>query len=232
MSETAIAEAPAEIGHNNPPAEDPLIARLTEQNGDLMSKADQFGEACERCPDPVDKASAQKVTDFIKQIGQLVKALNSARTEAKAPYLDAGRKVDGFFNARKDALETALAPIKQKLNAYVAEEDHKRRAAEEEARRAELEAARNAEPASPSFEATTPAPAPAKTQVRGEYGAVASARTVWEFEIEDASKIPVSVLRKYLTADAIEKAMRAAVRDGVRDVKGVRIFETTKAQVR
>lgn len=251
MTDAATLKFPvadAGPGHNNPPVEDPVVAKLKEAHGDLLAKADKFVEACGRCPLPTDEETATKVTDFVKQVGTVTRALEDTRKDAKNPYLEAGRKVDGLFKAHTDALAEAIAPIRKSLDAYVAELDRKRRAEEaaerrrieEEQRRAEEERQAQAALDNSTEEEAVPEPTPApvvvpqtqKAQVRGDLGTTASARKTWAFEIEDQSKIPVAILRRYLTQDAIEKAVRAAVRQGERDIKGVRIFETVKAQVR
>jgi hypothetical protein len=53
-----------------------------------------------------------------------------------------------------------------------------------------------------------------------------TARLVWDFEIVDESKIP----REYLMVN--EKAIRAAIKAGVRDIPGVRIFQKEELAVK
>lgn len=64
-----------------------------------------------------------------------------------------------------------------------------------------------------------------RSRGRGEFGAVGSLRTTWDFEIEDPSAIPLATLRAYIGTDCLEKAVRGYVKQGGRELKGVRIFE-------
>jgi len=66
----------------------------------------------------------------------------------------------------------------------------------------------------------------------GDYGAKASARETWEFEVVDYAKLPVAIRRHPDVLAAMDKVVRAQVRGGARRIAGVRIFPTTKAAVR
>ena len=55
---------------------------------------------------------------------------------------------------------------------------------------------------------------------------ISGTRKVWSFQVEDESKIP----RKYLMVDA--RLIREAIRDGIRKIDGVHIFEETKIAIR
>ena len=63
-------------------------------------------------------------------------------------------------------------------------------------------------------------------------GVVATLKTSWAFEITDRTKIDLESLRPYLPLDAIEKAVRAYVRAGGRELAGCRIFQDKKAMIR
>jgi hypothetical protein len=77
-----------------------------------------------------------------------------------------------------------------------------------------------------SYCATADAPA------LGDYGAKASAREAWDFEVVDYPKALRALRDNASIRDAVEKAVRSQVRSGVRRIPGVRIFPTTKASVR
>ena len=66
----------------------------------------------------------------------------------------------------------------------------------------------------------------------GDYGAKASARNAWAFEVIDYSKFPVAIRRHPDVLAAIDKVVRAQVRGGARRIAGVRIYAETKAAVR
>lgn len=60
----------------------------------------------------------------------------------------------------------------------------------------------------------------------------ASVRSVWAFEVEDISKVPLDVIRNCIPRADIEKAIGAYVRLGGRELPGVRIYEDFKTTVR
>lgn len=70
------------------------------------------------------------------------------------------------------------------------------------------------------------------TQIRGDYGAVATGQKHWTFEIENYDHVNFWTLRPYIGREAIEKAIRAFIADGGRDLAGVRIFESETTVVR
>jgi len=66
----------------------------------------------------------------------------------------------------------------------------------------------------------------------GDYGAKASAREVWDFEVVDYPKALRALRDNASIRDALDKAVRSQVKGGVRRIPGVRIFPATKAAVR
>src|SRR5262249_15162854 len=67
---------------------------------------------------------------------------------------------------------------------------------------------------------------------RGDYGAVASLRTTWDFKDLDKPRIDLEPLPHSLATADIEKAVRHFIRDGGRELRGVTIYENTTTQVR
>jgi hypothetical protein len=57
-------------------------------------------------------------------------------------------------------------------------------------------------------------------------------RTTWEFEIVSEESIPLEKLRAFIPRGDIEKAVRAFVRAGHRDLPGVRIYQAETAVIR
>ena len=68
---------------------------------------------------------------------------------------------------------------------------------------------------------TTTEPAP----IRGDYGSLASARTVWKAEVTDYTLAFMAVENNEKVREAIDKAIGALVRSGVRKIDGVNITE-------
>ena len=68
-------------------------------------------------------------------------------------------------------------------------------------------------------------------RTRGE-ASLSTLKETWEFEIVDIQAIPLSVLRPFLPRPDIEKAVRAFVRVGHRELEGVRIYKVESAVIR
>jgi hypothetical protein len=247
-------------GINHPVCPEPETVRdlLEEENRDLVRRRDQLLDAVARVPETIDTDEVcGRASDFVKQIGAAAKTAEARRTEAKGPYVAAEKAVDGFFRAQLgEPLAQAKLAIQRRVDGYLrakAAQEHRRR--EEEARRAAAAAkAREAailaaeipeEAADAALDAAILAQEAAEeaarevaakpadlSRTRGDYGAVASLRTSWAFEVEDLHAIPLDALRPYFTPDAVEKALRAYVRAGGRQLAGVRIFQQSSAVVR
>lgn len=131
---------------------------------------------------------------------------------------------------RKD-LEAITEQIKRKLAAYGYRKELARREAEkraqQEAERLQREMDKRARKAGVEPVNIVPPVLPDKREpVRTESGTT-SYVAVWDYEVEDASKIPA----RYLLPDPTNRAaVMEAIRAGVREIPGLRIFE--KMQVR
>ena len=223
------------IGHNQ-------IPEIESLTSDLKVRADELLAAVERVPATLDQATVGRAADFVKQIGTHAKMIEERRSAAKQPYLEAGRVIDGAFKSIADPLTAAKKRVEAKIGDYqrkVADEERKRR--EEEARRAAEEAERAAaeaktatdletaiqreEEAKKAAEAALAKPAE-MARTHGAMGAVATVRTTWEFEIENAADVP----RQYCQpSDAL---IRMAVKGGERAIPGVRIYQRESTVVR
>lgn len=69
-------------------------------------------------------------------------------------------------------------------------------------------------------------------KVRGDYGALVSAKTQWRAEIVEFGKLPQAIRRHPDVVAAAEKVIRAMVRGGERTIPGARIWCETTAAVR
>lgn len=202
------------------------------------------------------------VSDFVKQISAAAKMADTRRVGAKEPYLAGGRTVDGFFKTIAEPLDKAKKTINARITEFLrrkeAEERRAREAAERAAREsaeaerreaermareaaddAALDAAIEAEHRAKQAEADRLAADKAAhvkaaelSRTRGDYGAVASLRTTWDFEGLDRKAIDLETLRNHLPQDGIEKAIRAYIKAGGRELRGCRIYERTSAAVR
>lgn len=241
---------------------DSLREKLQDENRDLLKRRDELLAAAQRIPPIDSDDIAGRVSDFVKQLTALNKAAETKRTGAKEPYLEGGRNIDGFFKAITDPVEKIKNIVQISLTKYLRDkadrERHERmeqerlareaaakaqREADEQARAlaneqqlaAAIEAERAAEVAqADAVKAVQAAEAkPAElSRTRGEYGSVTSLRTEWVFDDLDRATLDLEALRPYLPTDGLEKALRAFIRAGGREIKGARIFETTAAVVR
>lgn len=69
-------------------------------------------------------------------------------------------------------------------------------------------------------------------RTRAESGTLSTLKAVWQFEVTDWDEIDLEALRPYIKRDAIEAAIRAAIKMGLRKIDGVNIFEGTGLSVR
>ena len=259
----ALAEL---LRHNNPPPDllvgNALHETLHDTNGDLLRRRDELLSAAARVPAIDNDDIAGKVTDFIKQMTALAKAAEAKRTDAKEPYLEGGRNIDGFFKAITDPVTKAKQGVERRLTDYLRdkelrarrEREEQKRLAREAADRARAEAEEKAKALASERDLTAAIEAekaaetatadlvnaeqaadvkPAElSRTRGEYGSVSSLRTQWVFDEIDRATIDLETLRPYLPTDALDKAVRAFIKAGGRELQGTHIYETTAAVVR
>ncbi|MFM8745577.1 MAG: hypothetical protein ACKOED_02770, partial [Aestuariivirga sp.] len=141
----ALAEL---IGHNSPPPDlllgGALRDRLAEENGQLIARRDELLAAAARIPAIDSDDVAGRVSDYIKQLTALTKAAESKRTDAKEPYLEGGRNIDGFFRAITDPVAKAKTAIERRLTDYLREKEARARREREERERLARQAAETA----------------------------------------------------------------------------------------
>lgn len=239
------------FNHNQPPL-DETLRLLLENAADLQAAIDNglggtdrlnrinlLVEAKARIPAKIEsKEQSEKLTDYIAQIKKCAKAVEDERKRIKSPVTDLGRAIDARAKALQAPLDECDRLARKVLTSYLAEQD---RIAQEEARaereRLAAEAARREaeaktdEDLSAAIEAEERAQAvplePAKpVSARGEMGTHAGLRKSWDYSLVDLDQVP----RQYLTLD--EKAVKAAIKDGVRTIPGLNIFETHNITVR
>lgn len=235
---------------------------LPRENADLTSRRDELLGMVERMPAAVaDEEMAGRFGDAVKQIAACIKNAEARRVGDKEPTLQAGRLVDGFYRKVIDPLTGAKKTAEGRLTIYqrekAAEERRRReeveRLAREEATRLAREAAEREAAmkdaadleaavivAEASFMAAADASKAAKaadakpaelSRTRGDY-AVASLRTFWDFRDLDRAALDLEALRQHLPMDGLERAVRAFVKAGGRQLAGVEIFENTATAVR
>lgn len=221
------------LGHNsgNFVSPDDLASRHTA----LVERARELADATKRMPTEISDADmAGKLADFTKQLNACVKKIDDARKEEKQPFLDATRAVDAWFKQLSAPVEMgrdAAVSAQTRYLRKIEDEERARRKAEAEALAAKAKDSADLEAAIAAEKLATVKPAEI-SRTRGDYGAVVSLRTTLDFEITDRASIDLEALRPYLTTDALTAAIRQAIKAGVREIKGVSIFESKKAITR
>jgi len=198
---------------------------------------------CKSLSDPLAEAEAavkSKISLYQARIEMERRKAEEAARKAAQELQDKLRREAEEANrkAREEAARRAEEETRTRL-AREAEERAKREAesaTQEKERRAreaaQIEAARKkAEEEAKAVEIEAPVVVPpvvpkAENVARADTGAAAFQRKSWEFEVEDIGNIP----REYLLLD--EKKVRDAIRMGIRNIPGIRIFETTKTVLR
>lgn len=225
-----------DIGHNQAP-------ELEYETQEFKSRADELLAAEARVPAELDQITVGKAADFVKQIKDALKKGEAKRKEVKAPYLLAEGAIDTAFAG----IATLLSALKTRMESKIGDFQRKtaaeeRRRREEEARRAAEEAAKAAaavttqtdleEAIAREAEAKKAAEAAAVKPIelsrqRGEFGSLATIRTTWEFEIENAVLVP----REYCSPN--ESLIRSAIKaGGVRAIPGLRIYQREQTIIR
>lgn len=241
---------------------DPVAAvkdHLATSYRDLVGRFSDLEADCARVPDPIESGEeAGLVTDFIAQCQAQLRQAEAAHKIEKASFLEGGRTVDGFFKRRCESLNAALLPVFSRLKLYrdrcerEAVERHRTLldAAERETARAAAyqgEARRLAASADPAdrhrtvhcralADATAESAAAMRrdaaawlepVRIQGDYGATAYVTHSWGYEVVDLDAVP----RCFLGLDT--ETIRAAItKDGVRDIPGLRIFQSEHLRVR
>lgn len=172
------------------------------------TRAIEMGLQSKKLKDAIEKARKQ----FVADPGEFVRSVNAL---AKS------------FSEKLLSIETGL---KRKIGEYQQRKELERRKAEEEARKqaaalqAKLDAeakAAHVEPVKIEAPAIPKASGPVRTSEGSSYQV-----SVWQFEIQAEADVP----REYLMP--CEARIRQAVKDGVRNIPGVRIFETSETRFR
>lgn len=203
-----------------------------------------------------DDRALGEAAENIRMAAALTRSAEDKRKEVKKPFLDGERTVDSWFKNFSTPLTQAMTKLQVIMNDYGARKlAAARLAAEQERRRAQAEADRlaaiaaaqlrkgqdadktlaraaiAAHAADTAQDRTDARPADL-TRTTGDYGATASVRQTWGWEIEDIDAIP----RQYLQVnpDAIKAAakQRSASGKPVAVIPGIRWTATTKVGVR
>jgi hypothetical protein len=149
--------------------------------------------------------------------------LNEHLAEQERARREAQRKIDDEAREAAEKVRRELEAERQRLQAI---EDELAAKAKREAVVVEV--------------APAPEPAPVvyvdppKAQVRGDYGSTASLTETWHVEVENIRHVPDTFLKHPSVIEALQKVIGPVVRgkNGLRDIKGCRIYPKTGSVVR
>ena len=204
-----------------------------------LSPQDQIRLFAEECNKLVSVSMALKVTDddsrtqateFGLQVKQIFKKIEEARDHHVRPLNTMVKGINNTAKIMTDPLKRAENYLKDQISSYAWRLEMERRKAQEEARKVakELQRKVDAEAAAANIPAPVvpePVVAPPETKVRTESG-TSFLKMVWDFEVTTPAEVP----REYLAVN--EKAIREAIKNGVRNIPGVKIFEKPQTNFR
>ncbi len=206
------------------------IATVASNTSTLVTLADSLVVA--------SSAEMANGTDLLAQIKALLKRSEAARDVLVRPLNEHVRMINAQFKTVTEPLAGAERTIKAKMLAFAVEQE---RRAHEEAQRLHREAQEralaeivNLDEAGETVAAEVAlsfAVAAKPDEVRAEAtttlsGNTASVRKVWDFELTDIAKVP----KGFLALD--EAKVREAIRGGVRDIPGIRIYQKESLAIR
>ena len=194
---------------------------------------DQYNEIKSKIIDiTIDDETIYEATDFGKKITKLVKDVDLARKAATEPLKAAISQTEAPYKNLAAELEKIKRTLDSKMSGYLAEKRKKREELERIEREKQAEALRKAQEEAAmngkvedvqaievAVEHVETMPIKSTVSVRGFTGASASSRKIWKYEITEPDLIP----RNYCEPSAAK--INAAVKSGVREIPGVRIFE-------
>ena len=180
-----------------------------------------------------DPASLQKSSGILSDIATAKKRANDLRFSLTKPLDESKKRIMALFSPFIDQFEKATTIIKNKVRDYYFEQEEKARKAEKERllaeakREEEIKKAQeeDREPVVEEIPVIPEVKVPEKT-VKGVAGGSMTVKKIWKFTIVDPKLIP----EEYWIID--EGLIREAVRNGAREISGVKIYEDKVVSVR
>lgn len=245
------------VGANHPPS---FEEELREAHKEVFLRVEAMKLARAKLPPVVNSdEDLAKIGRFVVGARDLAKAIKAAHQEAAKPIKERATTCDKLFLTRglTGEVESMKAVVEALGHDYTARKEAERRRqlqAEADARRLEEEA-RAYEAAALKDAGSHSAAEVVESQsehlgrmadrletrsqgatadvVRTQMdGVTASGRKMWAYEIEDAEKIDLNLLRDCLYAHELNQWLARYVNGGGRELPGVRIFERTVATFR
>jgi len=215
----------------------------SDEEQKLVSHANELISMADRCVIFTDQDN-EKASDLVKFIKTAFKKSEDDRKSITDPLNAVIKNINARYKQFTDPLANAETKVKTLMLAY--SQEKRRKQAEEERIAREQEQARllalaEAEEAKGDVLAAETAieqaveveQAPTQVQtpatVRGDFGSTSSVKKTWTFEVTD-----IKALANANPALVIENsvAIREQIRQGVREIPGVKIYEKESIAVR
>lgn len=178
-----------------------------------------------------DDATAREATERAGEVAGFIARLEGKRKDIISDADSFVRKTNQFVKPRRDRLDGAGRLYRQRIADYQHRLELERRAVirRQEEERIKMQAALDAEAERLNVEKVVVAAPVAVPRTAGPVraeSATSSTVMVLDFEVVDAARVP----RPYLAVDPA--AIRAAIKGGIREIDGVKIFERAEIRVR
>lgn len=162
----------------------------------------------------------------LSNIQYVLKSIEKKRKEFIDPLNESLRAINSSFKKISEPLEKAKAILNDKISIWhVAEQkriaEENERIAKEEARRRKIQEDHAAKGHEVSKPVEMVRPKPIENKIGSTY-----IRSDWVWELTNIAEVP----REYLEIDTVK--INTAVRQGVRTIPGIRIYEVQKAVTR
>lgn len=197
---------------------------------EIQSQTDKIVAAAQALA-VVDDVGMREATDLLGWIARAKKQVEEKRKFFVDPLNKQVKAINAMFKRYAEPLEQADTLLRGKVLSYRREQDRIRREEEERLRKLQEKEQKRLERQAAKKDLPPPPPMPtpqvqeqAKT-VHSDFGSV-SAKKVWDFKIIDPAQIPAEFMM------VNEKAIRAAVKAGVRNIPGVKIYQREELAVR
>jgi len=180
-----------------------------------------------------DPASLQKSSGILSDIATAKKRANDLRFSLTKPLDESKKRIMALFSPFIDQFEKATKIIKDKVRDYYFEQEEKARQAEKERllaeakREEEIQKAQeeDREPVVEEIPVIPEVKVPEKT-VKGVAGGSMTVKKIWKFTIVDEKLIP----NEYRIVS--KQLINEAIRNGAREISGVKIYEDKVVSVR
>jgi len=180
-----------------------------------------------------DPASLQKSSGILSDIATAKKRANDLRFSLTKPLDESKKRIMALFSPFIDQFEKATTIIKNKVRDYYFEQEEKARQAEKERllaeakREEEIQKAQeeDREPVVEEIPVIPEVKVPEKT-VKGVAGGSMTVKKIWKFTIVDEKLIP----NEYRIVS--EQLINEAIRNGAREISGVKIYEDKVVSIR